>query len=72
MRYAIVYYIGELMKVRELEKILKEYGYKVIRTGKHAIYCNGTKKIAVPQHPGKDLNRNLQAGILKQIGHILY
>lgn len=55
------------MKYKELVEILKVDNYALVRQNKHAIYSNGTSIISVPVHNGKDMNRHLVAGILKQI-----
>jgi predicted RNA binding protein YcfA (HicA-like mRNA interferase family) len=55
------------MKARELIKILELNNYTLLRQNKHAIFSNGTSTISIPVHNGKDMNRKLVAGILKQI-----
>ena len=46
-------------------RILKEKGFSVLREGKHTIYSNGPKKIAVPS--GKKFSRMLCQRLLKEI-----
>lgn len=52
------------MKRKEVEKILKEYGYTLIRSNKHMIYSNGKISVAVPNH--MDYSRGLTRRILQQ------
>lgn len=52
-------------KIRELNKILNENGYKIIRSNGHIIYSNGTHSIPVPNR--KEIGGSLVAKILKQI-----
>ncbi|NLW07620.1 MAG: type II toxin-antitoxin system HicA family toxin [Clostridia bacterium] len=59
------------MKFRELEKLLKEAGWKYsYSTGSHYYYIHPTKpgKITIPYHPGKDLKPKTINSILKQAG----
>lgn len=51
------------MKRRDLEKILKEYGYVLVRSNKHYIYSNGKNSVAVPMK--KDYTRGLARRILE-------
>lgn len=51
------------MKRRDLEKILKEYGYVLIRSNKHYIYSNGQNSVAVPMK--REYTRGLTRRILE-------
>ena len=58
------------MKVREIERLLKEAGwYEVSQVGSHKQFKHAAKpgKITVPQHKG-DLNIKTANAILKQAG----
>jgi mRNA interferase HicA len=59
------------MKVKELEKLLKEAGWvKVRQAGSHMIYehPDHRRPIPVPNHGSKDLGKGLVLAILKQAG----
>ena len=53
------------MKRRELEKKLKELGWRLSRHGgKHDIWTNGNMEITVPRHA--EINEYTARGILRQ------
>lgn len=59
------------MKFREIEKLIKEDGWKYsYSTGSHYYYIHPTKpgKITIPYHPGKDINTKTVNSILNQAG----
>ncbi len=52
------------MKLRELEKRLRELGWHIGREGKrHTIWTNGVNEVAVPRH--KEINEYTAKNILK-------
>lgn len=53
------------MKRRELEKKLKDKGYKKVRQTKHIIYSDGLRSITVPG--GSDINDQLAKEIMLQM-----
>lgn len=54
-----------LMKKRDLEKKLKEYGWLLARHGgSHDIWTNGLISTQVPRHP--EVNELLAKNIIKQ------
>ena len=62
---------GEIMRFRELEKILKADGwFEVNQEGSHHQYKHPAKrgKVTVPEHKGKDINITIVKSILKQAG----
>jgi len=57
------------MKKRDLIKMLKENGYKLDRTGDHAIYKKeGRRSVQVPNH--REINEETAKAILKTAGII--
>lgn len=56
------------MKINDLERILRELGYILIRSSKHKVWSNGVKSIAIPHQ--REVNRMLSKRILKEIGHV--
>ena len=54
---------------RTFSKILKSWGFEIVRQkGSHVIFEHGDgRTLAVPNHPGEDLNRPLLRGMLRQI-----
>lgn len=59
------------MKFREIEKLIKEDGWKYsYSTGSHYYYIHPTKpgKITIPYHPGKDIKTKTVNSILNQAG----
>lgn len=57
------------MKRRDLIKKLEAAGYKLNRTGDHAIFeKKGSRPVQVPNH--RELNENTAKAILKQAGLI--
>jgi len=54
---------------RTFAKILKSWGFEAVRQkGSHVIFEHQDgRKLAVPNHPGEDLNRPLIRGMLRQI-----
>lgn len=54
------------MKYRDLIKLLNNNGYTLKRVGKHQIFSNGIKHIAIPHT--KEVNRMLTKRILKECG----
>ena len=55
------------MKTRQLIKLVEQSGFVLIRQNKHLIYSNGKAQIVIPNHMGKELNKHLLAGLLKQL-----
>ena len=60
----------ELMKSRDLIKILKENGWVLERIkGSHHIFTkSGCRSVPVPVHKGTDIPEKLAARILKEAG----
>lgn len=56
------------MKLKDLEVILKQKGFAVIRNSKHRIWSNGLLNVAVPHQ--REVNRILSKHILKEIGYV--
>lgn len=56
------------MKKRELDKILKEHGFSLMRSGKHNAWSNGEKTVFVAHFHGKDVNGKTTHEILKRAG----
>lgn len=55
------------MKQRDLVKKLQSLGYKLDRTGNHAIYVkDGCREVEVPNH--REINENTARAILKDAG----
>lgn len=54
---------------RTFSKILKLWGFEAVRQkGSHVIFEHKDgRSIAVPNHPGEDLNRPLMRSMLRQI-----
>lgn len=53
------------MKRQELEKRLQKLGWKLVRHGgKHDIWTDGEREIAVPQH--KEINEYTAKAIIKE------
>ena len=59
-------YQGENMKKKELVKKLNAKGFYFIRSGKHEMFSNGDKLIAIPH--GAEINERLARAIIKQLG----
>lgn len=55
------------MKLVELERILAEMGFSLIRLSKHRIWGNGPKRVALPHD--KQVNRMMARRVLKEIGY---
>lgn len=55
-----------MFKSSEIVKILKEHGFILKRTNKHAIYSNGFFTVAVPLE--KSLSKGLCRRIFQQAG----
>lgn len=53
------------MKLRDLIKELERAGWSLIRNGKHMVYGNGSKTVAVPYN--KDINKYTAKAILKAV-----
>ncbi len=53
------------MKTKDIERVLAENGYCLVRNSKHKIYSNGTSTVAVPHT--NEVNKMLSKHILKQI-----
>lgn len=58
------------MKYSQLQRILEQNGWYIIRTGKHHIYVHPTKpgRIPVGYHGSQEVAKGTQAGILKKAG----
>lgn len=56
------------MKIRDLEKILVDNGFKLIRSSKHMIYSNGFNIIPIPHQ--KECNKMLAKRIVKEIKRV--
>lgn len=53
------------MKVRDLKEALSKLGWWPLRKGgKHEVWTNGDRTVAVPHH--REINERLALGILKQ------
>ena len=60
-------YVYSKMKRRELEKLLRQLGWKFLRHGgKHDIWTNGEQEEAIPRHT--DINEILARVILRRAG----
>lgn len=55
------------MKTKEFLRILKEMGFSFIRHGRHEVWGNGQRHIAVPG--GKEINKMVARRILKEINY---
>lgn len=53
------------MKLKDLERVLKDNGYYIVRSSKHMIWSNGKVHVAVPRQ--KEINEMLSRRLLKQI-----
>lgn len=52
------------MKRVELEKILKERGFRLVRSNKHSIWSDGKRHVAVPNK--KEINKLTSLQILRK------
>jgi predicted RNA binding protein YcfA (HicA-like mRNA interferase family) len=55
------------MRFNDLERILLQHGFILVRKSKHVIYRNGMRTVAVPHQ--RMVNRMLSQRILKEIGY---
>ena len=62
----ILYMRGEDMKKKELVSKLNAKGYYFIRSGKHEMFSNGVRSIAIPHGP--EINERLAKAIVRQLG----
>lgn len=70
MTRVIMYIGGEAVRFREIEKIVKDDGWKLHSVvGSHHHYKHPTKsgKVTIPKHPG-DIPPRVIKSILKQAG----
>lgn len=59
-----------VVKARELVRVLKKLGFfEHHQVGSHIQFKNvGGKRVTVPVHRGKDINRGILRGIINDIG----
>lgn len=58
------------MKFSELQRILEQDGWYILRTGKHHLYVHPTKSGGIPvgKHVSKEVPKGTQLKILKKAG----
>jgi predicted RNA binding protein YcfA (HicA-like mRNA interferase family) len=56
------------MRFNDLERILIESGYVLVRSSKHKIYSNGKNTVAIPHQ--KEVNKMMVRRILKEIKNV--
>jgi len=58
------------MKFSELQRILEQDGWYILRTGKHHVYVHPTKsgRIPVGKHGSKEVPKGTQLKTLKKAG----
>jgi len=57
-----------VMRFNDLERILIESGYVLVRSSKHKIYSNGKNTVAIPHQ--KEVNKMMVRRILKEIKNV--
>ena len=53
------------MKLREMERMLIQNGFVLIRSTKHRVYSNGKTQVIVPMH--KEVNKYIAKKILQEL-----